>query len=186
MTQDVSEAPTYMKSQSLDRATETRAPFSSAPKVQQSGGHGKIEGHSHNGYNDYGGYNGDNTLEWADSQDDGFSAEYTPDAYTPEAQQDPTIPTALQYDRPYYPRRCKRSIHLVGIPEGTTYGEIASIVRGGMILELHIRAAEHSAIVSFLLEEDAVRFYEHARRNDLYINHKRVRQLFWQSMCASG
>ncbi|KAK6218718.1 hypothetical protein LQW54_002641 [Pestalotiopsis sp. IQ-011] len=174
MTEDASEAPTYMKSQSSNPATKTRGPFSSAPKVQRSGGHGKFEGHSHNGYNDYGGHNGDNTREWAGSQDDGFSAEYTPDAHSPEAQQDPTILTALQYDRPHFPRMCKRSILLAGIPEGTTHGEITSIVRGGMILEVYIRAAEHSALVSFLLEEDAVRFYEHARRNDLYINHKRV------------
>lgn len=43
-----------------------------------------------------------------------------------------------------------------------------------MLLDVFLRATEHVAQVSFLREEDAVRFYDHARKNDVYIRNKRV------------
>ncbi|RWA13876.1 hypothetical protein EKO27_g1257 [Xylaria grammica] len=39
---------------------------------------------------------------------------------------------------------------------------------------LRSNVTEHIASVSFVREEDAVRFYEHARKNDIYIKNKRV------------
>ncbi|KAK6088369.1 hypothetical protein SCUP234_00857 [Seiridium cupressi] len=141
-------------------------------------------GHRQRNYNGYSGgldnkiNNNDNTpIEWADVNGDGFSAEYSPDGYTPETQHNDTFGQfgrEALFDRPHYPRMCKRTIVLAGIPDSTTHEDITKVIRGGPLLEVYIRGAEHSALVSFLREEDAVRFYEHSRKNDLYINHKRV------------
>ncbi|KAI1327822.1 hypothetical protein F5Y16DRAFT_370390 [Xylariaceae sp. FL0255] len=75
---------------------------------------------------------------------------------------------------PIYPRICNRTIALCGLPKGTTYEDVTSVVRGGLLVDIFVRYAEHMALVSFLREEDAVRFYEYVRKNDLYVKHKRV------------
>lgn len=72
---------------------------------------------------------------------------------------------------------CKRTIVLAGIPNGTAYEDITKVIRGGMLLDIYIKAVDHSVSVSFLHEEDALRFYQRSRKNDLYINKKRVRQI---------
>lgn len=117
---------------------------------------------------------------WADGDaggGDDYLTSYSADGHTPDVPQNPTFVYTGQNeapDRPQYARMCKRTIVLTGLADGTTHEDVTKVIRGGLILEVYLRAAEHSALVSFLLEEDAVRFYEHARRHDLYINHKRV------------
>ncbi|CAJ2506055.1 Uu.00g001850.m01.CDS01 [Anthostomella pinea] len=76
--------------------------------------------------------------------------------------------------RPHYARMCKRTLMLGGLPDRTTHWDVTSVVRGGLLLDIFLRAADHMCLVSFLHEEDAVRFYDHARKNDIYINNKRV------------
>lgn len=44
-----------------------------------------------------------------------------------------------------------------------------------MLIEIYLRARDNSAVISFLHGVDAQAFYEHARRNDLYIKDQRVR-----------
>ncbi|KAJ8119966.1 hypothetical protein ONZ43_g3203 [Nemania bipapillata] len=59
----------------------------------------------------------------------------------------------------------------------TTYGPTAngiSGMRGGQLLDVYLRGAEHTASVSFVREDDATRFYEYARKSDIYIKNKRV------------
>ncbi|KAI8634963.1 hypothetical protein F5Y19DRAFT_411034 [Xylariaceae sp. FL1651] len=73
-----------------------------------------------------------------------------------------------------YARICKRTIALCNLPSFTTLGDVTGVVRGGQLLDTFLRSAERIAHVSFVREEDAMRFYEHARKNDLYIKNKRV------------
>lgn len=165
------------KSQSLSQTKQGATQVSSASKVYSTHYNGYSVGHCQNGHKTQHGYNGYNdSVEWADGPEDDFSAECSPDGSSPGMQQEPTFSQSLPYERPHYPRMCNRTVILAGLADGTTHGDVTNVVRGGMLLEIYLRPAEHSALVSFLLEEDAVRFYEHVRRNDLYINHKRVRQ----------
>ncbi|ORY63537.1 uncharacterized protein BCR38DRAFT_410443 [Pseudomassariella vexata] len=117
--------------------------------------------------------------EWADADGmgDDFSASYSIGAQTADVTNQPVFNQFNQQgpsDRPYFARSCKRTVVLAGLPDSTTHLDVTKVVRGGLILEVYLRAAEHAALVSFLREEDAVRFFDHARKNDLYINHKRV------------
>ncbi|KAI1264030.1 hypothetical protein F5Y18DRAFT_392329 [Xylariaceae sp. FL1019] len=75
---------------------------------------------------------------------------------------------------PPFARICQRTVALTGLVAGTTLADITNEIRGGQLLEVYLRAAERRACVSFLREEDAVRYYNHVKKHDLYINHKRV------------
>ncbi|KAI1743746.1 hypothetical protein F4680DRAFT_471227 [Xylaria scruposa] len=79
-----------------------------------------------------------------------------------------------QIPQPLYARMCKRTVTLCGLPAFTTIGDVTGVVRGGRLLDVFLRSAEHIASVSFVREDDAVQFYEHGRRNDIYIRNKRV------------
>lgn len=76
--------------------------------------------------------------------------------------------------RPHYERQCARSILLSKLPDNTTHADITDAVRGGRLLDIYLRPTDHTAAVSFLLAADARVFYDHVKRHDLYINHKRV------------
>ncbi|KAI3337057.1 hypothetical protein HD806DRAFT_475528 [Xylariaceae sp. AK1471] len=115
------------------------------------GGHDRHEHHEHLG----------------DTCTPSHSADGPADAFIDSFQTQTTQPTL-------YARMCKRTIALCGLPSLTTLGDVTSVVRGGQLLDVFLRSAEHIASVSFVREEDAVRFYEHSRKNDLYIRNKRV------------
>lgn len=89
--------------------------------------------------------------------------------------------------RPHYERQCARSILLSKLPDNTTHADITDAVRGGQLLDIYLRSNDRTAAVSFLLAADARAFYDHVKRHDLYINHKRVSGLrqqispFWGS-----
>ncbi|KAG6364849.1 hypothetical protein INS49_006453 [Diaporthe citri] len=76
--------------------------------------------------------------------------------------------------RPHYERQCARSILLSKLPDNTTHADITDAVRGGQLLDIYLRSNDRTAAVSFLLAADAKAFYDHVKRHDLYINHKRV------------
>lgn len=115
---------------------------------------------------------------WADvGVPDDMSSPCSPDGFMPEPAHplQPFLQQQHQEDRrPRYPRVCNRTVSLCGLPDGAKHEDIVNIVRGGLVLDIYIRVHEHIANVSFLREEDAVRFYEHARRYDLHIDNKRV------------
>ncbi|KAI0141258.1 hypothetical protein GGR57DRAFT_487510 [Xylariaceae sp. FL1272] len=75
---------------------------------------------------------------------------------------------------PPFARFCQRTIALRGLVADTTLADITKEIRGGQLLEVYIRTADRTACVSFLREEDAMRYYDHVKKHDLYINHKRV------------
>lgn len=109
---------------------------------------------------------------------DWSSHEHIGGTFTPSYSADG--PTEMHTDslhhkpQPLYARMCKRTVALCGLPVFTTLGDVTSVVRGGQLLDVFLRSAEHIASVSFVREDDAVQFYEHARKNDIYIKNKRV------------
>ncbi|KAK0753076.1 hypothetical protein B0T18DRAFT_395935 [Schizothecium vesticola] len=79
-----------------------------------------------------------------------------------------------QNQRQQFERQATRTIQLLNLAEGTTHADITSAVRGGMLLDVFLRAHERSATVSFLHAEQAKRFFDFVRRHDLYIKNKRI------------
>lgn len=75
--------------------------------------------------------------------------------------------------RPFYERQCARSVLLTNLAEGVTHRDITEAVRGGQLLDIYVRP-DRAVAVSFLLASDARAFFDHVRRHDLYIKHKRV------------
>lgn len=160
------------------------------PKSSYYTSNPKADGRTHTSHNGngfgngghqggYGGRSFGNQQAWADvdAPGDDFSASYSGEGLTPEATQHQALGQFGQHaevQRPQYARMCKRTVVLAGLPDNTKHEDITRAVRGGQVLEIYIRSHEHMAMVSFLREEDAVRFYDHSRRYDLYINHKRV------------
>jgi hypothetical protein len=114
------------------------------------------------------------SADWADVAEDNYSNSYSPDLQASELAVNPPFGQVNQPDRLIFPLHCSRTIILTGLPDHSTHEDITKVVRGGMLLEVYIRSAEHSAHVSFLKPEDAARFHDHSRRNDLYIRNKRV------------
>lgn len=82
--------------------------------------------------------------------------------------------TADRPQRPQYDRLATRTLLLSNLPEGTAHADIVAVVRGGILLDVYVRTNDRSATVSFLQAADAKSFFEHVRRNDLYIKNKRV------------
>ncbi|VUC26492.1 unnamed protein product [Clonostachys rosea] len=72
------------------------------------------------------------------------------------------------------PREGNRTICLLNLAEGTKHSDVASIVRGGQVLDIYLRYRDNTASVSFLHEADAEAFFSHVRKHDLYIKNKRV------------
>lgn len=71
-------------------------------------------------------------------------------------------------------RICNRTVNFCGLPPFTTLADVTSVVRGGKLLDVFLRNTEHVASVSFVQENDAAQFYDHARKNDIYIRNKRI------------
>ncbi len=120
----------------------------------------------------------------ADPTGDDYSPSYSADDRTLDLNNERSYASAGQTQnsqRPQYARMCRRTIAFSGLPDNTTHKDITVVVRGGMLLDIFLRAAEHVAMVSFLREEDAVCFYDYARKNDIYIKNKRVWQLVFCS-----
>lgn len=78
-----------------------------------------------------------------------------------------------QGQNPRMQKNGQRSILLGNLAESTTYADIIAAVKGGMLLDLNMKA-DRSCAVSFLHENDARAFYGYVKRNDLYIRGKRV------------
>lgn len=75
-------------------------------------------------------------------------------------------------------RKCFRTLQFVSLPESATLADVAAAVRGGLLLELFIRPHDRSAFVSFAREPDAKAYFDHVKRNDLYIKNKRI-EVVW-------
>lgn len=163
-------------------SNEGNYPYSHPPHGPQNGrGYGSgVRYGLHGGGGGLGDRQVDRHLDWADADPTGddYSPSYSADGRTPDLNNERSYAPVGQIQnsqRPQYARMCKRTLALSGLPENTTHKDVTNVVRGGMLLDIFLRAAEHVALVSFLREEDAVRFYDHARKNDVYIKNKRAR-----------
>ena len=67
-----------------------------------------------------------------------------------------------------------RTLYFSGLSDRTTYRDLLSIVKGGKLLSVTFRS-ERSATVSFV--DGAAEFLAWAKRNDIYLNAKRVGRL---------
>lgn len=70
-----------------------------------------------------------------------------------------------------------RTVQLVDLPDRTSHREIVSAVRGGKLLEIHMRPGDRVAAVSFVHPSEAAAFLEHSLKWDLYIRKKKVLSL---------
>jgi hypothetical protein len=80
----------------------------------------------------------------------------------------------VKFTRQKYDKFAKRTVLLTNLPNAITHSDIASAVRGGLVLEIFLRTHDRSASVSFLEEVHAYQFFRHVKRYDLYIGGKRV------------
>ncbi|KAF2133186.1 hypothetical protein P153DRAFT_381626 [Dothidotthia symphoricarpi CBS 119687] len=65
----------------------------------------------------------------------------------------------------------QRTVLITNLSERTTHKDLASIVRGGRLLDIFLRN-DRSATVSFV--EGATEFMAYAKRNDIYLHMKRL------------
>ncbi|KAI0976002.1 hypothetical protein F4678DRAFT_415517 [Xylaria arbuscula] len=116
-------------------------------------------------------YTSEGSQDW--SSHERLGGTFTP-SYSADGPTDVPINSSTQVHRTIYARICQRTIIFCGLPAFTTLADVTNVVRCGRLLDVFLRSAEHIASVSFVREEDAVQFYEHARKNDIYIKNKRV------------
>lgn len=116
--------------------------------------------------------------DWAygDDDDDSFTEKsYSSQEDATETQAEQVGPeTTDKQQRGAFEKNATRSIQLVNLPESTTYADITSVIRGGMLLDIHLKARDRIASLSFVHAADANAIFQHVRRNDLYIKNKRV------------
>lgn len=67
-----------------------------------------------------------------------------------------------------------RSVVLKGISPFTTMADVLAVVRGGAVLNIHLRPQQRTAHVAFVEPYAAEKFLIHSRRTDVYIKGKRV------------
>ncbi|KAK0623263.1 hypothetical protein B0T14DRAFT_515738 [Immersiella caudata] len=111
---------------------------------------------------------------WADATGDAEDDDASCDEASPSNGVVGATYTKPQLNRPQYDRESTRTVLLTNLPEGTTHADITNAVRGGMLLDIFLRANERSAAVSFLQAVDARKFFDHVRKHDMYIRNKRI------------
>lgn len=68
----------------------------------------------------------------------------------------------------------KRTIYLTKLPDRITYAQIFPVIRGGAVVDVWMKSSDHAASVSFVDCSAAENFFQYARKNDIYIDGKRV------------
>ncbi|KAF8451312.1 hypothetical protein BGX38DRAFT_1269561 [Terfezia claveryi] len=68
----------------------------------------------------------------------------------------------------------KRTIYLTKLPDRVTYAQIFSVIRGGTVVDVWMKSSDHAASVSFVDCSAAENFYQYTRKNDIYIDGKRI------------
>lgn len=70
--------------------------------------------------------------------------------------------------------RQDRTVKIRGLSRFTTLADLAGVIRGGIILSMHIRPRDGAALVSFVEPMAAEKFVMHCRRNEIYLKGKRL------------
>lgn len=116
--------------------------------------------------------------EWSHPDTDPFPVTQSPSAESPTEpwSQEPKSPQGgNQYDpNRRLERNAQRSVRCFNLPLGVRRSEITAVIRGGPLLEVHLRPKEHTAIVSFVYEDDAAAFLDRAREHGLRIRNTTV------------
>ena len=104
-----------------------------------------------------------------------YSGGYDENSSPPDFDRDDHGSTAPKAEKQHYARTEQRSITVKNLSERTTHQDILNVIRGGAILDIYVRSAERCAIVSFIEGSAAQSFMNHVKRNDVYLQGKRVR-----------
>lgn len=67
-----------------------------------------------------------------------------------------------------------RTLFFTRLPEKSTYASFLEAVRGGVVVDVWMKPSDRCASVSFLQPQSAENFYRYAKKNDLYIDGRRV------------
>ncbi|KAK3340092.1 hypothetical protein B0H65DRAFT_431653 [Neurospora tetraspora] len=149
-------------------------PKTFTPRPQQDERQNSYSGYSgHNEGYQYGGQGAWADVDEAEPDDEESCCD---EVYSPDG---PGVPEGVSDVKPQtkkqqFDRQCTRTVQLCNLSESTTHADITNAVRGGMLLDVFLRTHDRSATVSFLHAADARKFFEHVRKNDLYIKNKRV------------
>ena len=73
-----------------------------------------------------------------------------------------------------YETKEQRTIFMKGLSDRTTHADIVNVVKGGALLDVFLRPRDRMASVSFVEPSAAQAFLNYAKRNDIYLNGKRV------------
>ena len=101
-------------------------------------------------------------------------------SFTPDIEKEDGFLTPSKQDRPFYARADQRTILVKGLSDKTTHRDLVNVIRGGTVLDIYLRSNERSASISFVEGLAASDFMNHAKRNDIYVNGKRV---YYSSPC---
>ncbi|KAL7275459.1 hypothetical protein RUND412_001587 [Rhizina undulata] len=72
-----------------------------------------------------------------------------------------------------------RTIFFTNLSDKTTYASLLEAVRGGAVVDAWMKPSDHCASISFVEPEAAEAFYRYAKKNDIYIDGRRI-NLEWR------
>lgn len=87
-------------------------------------------------------------------------------------------------EKQHYGRNEQRTVVIKNLSDRTTHKDLADVIRGGALLDIYLRSHDRVASVSFLEGAAAQDFVNYAKRNDIYIQGKRVSLLLLPSRTA--
>jgi len=67
-----------------------------------------------------------------------------------------------------------RTLFFSRLPEKVTYSSFLEVIRGGMVVDAWMKPGDHCGSISFLHPQSAEAFYRYAKKNDVYIDGRRV------------
>ncbi|RPA97861.1 hypothetical protein L873DRAFT_1828869 [Choiromyces venosus 120613-1] len=67
-----------------------------------------------------------------------------------------------------------RTLFFSRLPEKVTYSSFLEAIRGGMVVDAWMKPGDHCGSISFLHPQSAEAFYRYAKKNDVYIDGRRV------------
>ncbi|KAI4176325.1 MAG: hypothetical protein LQ343_001063 [Gyalolechia ehrenbergii] len=101
----------------------------------------------------------------------GYDDVYFPD----DVEKDESVSFhTLKSEQTSLPKMDQRTIIFKNLSDRTTHQDIVNVVRGGLLLDIYIRASDKSANVSFVHGTAAQEFMAYLKRNDVYIHGRRV------------
>ncbi|KAG5922950.1 hypothetical protein E4U42_005119 [Claviceps africana] len=83
---------------------------------------------------------------------------------------DTPSPSSADHEaKPTLEREALRTVQLYNLPQDTTLAEITSVVRGGFLVDIHLKRKSKTASLSFLHSKDARAFYDYVQTNPPHI-----------------